>query len=144
MAIFSGAQRSKYSLAIMQIRKSHPAVGWIRASEAMTPALRAELAELRAKVRELSADLHEEQRQNASAVDPADLVQGDDAAELDCGLEFHWQWRLDAGDARLSNRSHGRWTVHPTWNDVFKHLGPELMDEASDLSWVTVRRFLHR
>lgn len=120
------------ALAIMQIRKSHPAVGWIRASEAMTPAVRAELAELRAKVRELSADLHEEQRQNASAVDPADLVQGDEAAELDCRLEFHWQWRIDAGDARQSNRSHGRWTVHPTWNDVLKHLGPELMDEASE------------
>lgn len=33
------------ALAIMQIRKSHPAVGWIRASEAMTPAVKAELAE---------------------------------------------------------------------------------------------------
>lgn len=120
------------ALAIMQIRKSHPAVGWIRASEAMTPAVRAELVELRAKVRELSADLHEEQRQNAWAVDPADLVQGDEAAALDCTLEFHWQWRIDAGDARKSNRSHGRWTVHPTWNGVLKHLGPELMDEASE------------
>lgn len=120
------------ALAIMQIRKSHPAVGWIRASEAMTPAVKAELAELRAKVRELSADLHDEQRQNASAVDPSDLVQGDETAPLACTIEFHWQWRIDAGDAYHHNRAHGRWTVNPTWNDVLKHLGPELMDEASE------------
>jgi hypothetical protein len=120
------------ALAIMQIRKSHPAVGWIRASEAMTPAVKAELAELRAKVRELSADLHDEQRQNASAVDPSDLVQGDETAPLDCTIEFHWQWRIDAGDAYQHNRARARWTVNPTWNDVLKHLGPELMDEASE------------
>jgi hypothetical protein len=120
------------ALAIMQIRKSHPAVGWIRASEAMTPAVKAELAELRAKVRELSADLHDEQRQNASAVDPSDLVQGDETAPLDCVIEFHWQRRLDAGDAYPHNRARGRWTVNPTWNDVLRHLGPELMDEASE------------
>ena len=120
------------ALAIMQIRKSHPAVGWIRASEAMTPEVKAEVAELRAKVRELSADLHDEQRQNASAVDQSDLVQGDETAPLDCTIEFHWQWRIDAGDAYQHNRAHARWTVNPTWNDVFKHLGPELMDEASE------------
>jgi hypothetical protein len=98
----------------------------------MTPAVKAELAELRAKVRELSADLHDEQRQNASAVDPSDLVQGDETAPLDCTIEFHWQWRIDAGDAYQHNRARARWTVNPTWNDVLKHLGPELMDEASE------------
>lgn len=120
------------ALAIMQIRKSHPAVGWIRASEAMTPAVKTELAELRAKVRELSADLHDEQRQHASPLDPSDLVQGDEAAPLECAVEFHWLASIEAGDARTYNRAHGRWTVRPTWNDVLRHLGPELMDEASE------------
>lgn len=120
------------ALAIMQIRKSHPTVGWIRASEAMTPAVKAELAELRAKVRELSADLHDEQRQNASVVDSSDLVQGDEAASLECTIQFHWQWKIDTGEAHGGNRAHGLWTVHPTWNAVLKHLGPELMDEASE------------
>lgn len=120
------------ALAIMQIRKSHPAVGWIRASEAMTPAVKAELAELRAKVRELSADLHEEQRQNASTLDPSDLVQGDEIAELECSIEFHWQQSIDDGKAHSNNRKHSPWKVHPTWNDVFSHLAPELMDEAPE------------
>lgn len=120
------------ALAIMQIRKSHPAVGWIRASEAMTPAVQAELVELRAKVRELSTDLHDEQRQKASFVDPADLVQGDEAASLDCTIEYHWQASFDAGTAYVNNRPRAIWTVQPTWNDVLKHLGPELMDEVSE------------
>lgn len=120
------------ALAIMQIRKSHPAVGWIRASEAMTPAVKAELAELRARVRELSADLHDEQRQSASTVDSSELVQGDDTAPLDCTLEFHYQRTIDAGEAYARNRAHGQWTVNPTWDDLLKHLGPELMDETSE------------
>ncbi|VTR77228.1 DUF4062 domain-containing protein [Cellulomonas hominis] len=120
------------ALAIMQIRKSHPAVGWIRASEAMTPGVKAELAELRARVRELTADLHDEQRQKASAVDPSDLVQGDDSAPLECTIEFQWQWRIDAEEAYVTNRQRALWTVNPTWNDVLKHVGPELMDEASE------------
>lgn len=82
-------------------------------------------------MRELSADLHDEQRQNASAVDP-DLVQGDEAASLDCTVEFHWRSTIEAGSAYPSNRARGQWTVTPTWNDVLKHLGPELMDEASE------------
>lgn len=120
------------ALAIMQIRKSNPAVGWIRASEAMTPAVQAELVELRAKVRELSTDLHDEQRQKASLVDPADLVQGDEPASLECIIEFHWQASFDAGTAYPRNRTHAVWTVQPTWNDVLRHLGPELMDEVSE------------
>ena len=120
------------ALAIMQIRKSHPAVGWIRASEAMTPAVKAELAELRARVRELSADLHDEQRQHASVVELSDLVQGDETASLECEVEFHYQRTFDAGKAYTNNYSHGLWMVTPTWNDVLKHLGPELMDEASE------------
>lgn len=120
------------ALAIMQIRKSHPAVGWIRASEAMTPEVKAELAELRAKVRELSADLKDEQRQHLLGLDPAELEQGDEAVDVECTLEFHWQSTLDSGSAYPSNRSRAIWTVRPTWNQLLRHLGPELMDEATE------------
>ncbi|SDP62002.1 protein of unknown function [Klenkia soli] len=120
------------ALAIMQTRKSHPAVGWIRGNHAMTPIVQQELVELRARVRELSAELHDEQRQGSLMFDPADLMQGDETASLRCQVEFHYQWRIDAKDAFARNRAHGIWVVKPTWNDVFKHIGPELMDEASE------------
>jgi hypothetical protein len=121
------------ALAVMQIRKSHPAIGWIRASEAMTPEVRAELAELRARVRELTADLKDEQRQHTAAeVDHSELEQGDEQVGLDCIVQYHWQRTIDAGTARKNSRASGRWTVNPTWNQVFRHLGPELMDETSE------------
>jgi hypothetical protein len=123
---------AQVALAIMQIRKSHPAEGWIRASEAMTPDVKTELAELRAKVRELTADLKSEVRQHTSAIDVSDLVQGDETVALACTLTFHYQRRIDSGESRVANRSRGKWTARSTWNDVFKHLGPELMDEASE------------
>jgi hypothetical protein len=97
----------------------------------MTPEVKAELAELRAKVRELSADLRDEQREHASAVDPSELVQGDETAHIDCIVEFHWQSTIDAGEEHKRHRR-AQWSATPTWNRVFKHLGPELMDEASE------------
>jgi hypothetical protein len=127
-----GDLKGQVALAIMQIRKTHPAEGWIRAGEAMTPEIKAELAELRAKVRELSADLVDEQRLRDQVVDPADLVQGDELAKIDCTIWFHYQSTIDAGEAYERNRRRGGWYVEPTWNEVFKHLGPELMDEANE------------
>jgi hypothetical protein len=120
------------ALAIINIRKSHPAEGWIRAGDAMTPEIKAELAELRAKVRELTADLNDEKRQHTAGVDSAELVQGDETTSLECELDFHLQRTIDEGSASYLNRRSGQWTAEPTWNQVFKHLGPELMDEASE------------
>jgi hypothetical protein len=127
-----GALKGQVALAMIQIRKSHPAEGWIRASEAMTPEVKAELVELRAKVRELTADLKDEQREHASALDPSEFAQGDEIARISCALEFHRQRTIDIGEAYPYNRSRGLWTITPTWNRVFRHLSPELMDEASE------------
>ena len=123
---------ARVALAIMQIRKSHPAVGWIRANQAMTPEVKAELVELRAKVRELSADLKDEQRHHSEQVDPAELQQGDTQVEIKCIVDYHWQETIDANEARQSNRERGWLTLKPTWNELLKHLGPDLMDEASE------------
>lgn len=120
------------ALAIMQIRKTHPAEGWIRAGQAMTPEIKAELAELRARVRELTAELEADKKHQGSVIDPSELVQGEEAAELHCILEFHWQDILDSGKAYQSNRTQATWMVSPTWNEILKHLGPELMDEAAE------------
>lgn len=127
-----GDLSGQVALAIMQIRKSDPVEGWIRGSEAMTAEVKAELVELRARVRELSADLKDEQRHHASALDPSDLEQGESTVELKCVITFHWQDTMDAEEARKNNRERSLATVEPTWDDVFSHLGPELMDESSE------------
>ena len=127
-----GDLKGQVALAIIQTRKSHPAEGWIRAGEAMTPEVEAELVELRAKVRELSADLHEEQRQHSDSVDPGDLQQGDAEVEIQCIVQYHWQDTIDMGDAYTTNRERGWLALSPTWDALFRHLGPDLMDEASE------------
>jgi hypothetical protein len=120
------------ALALINIRQSHPAEGWIRAGEALTPEVKAELVELRARVRELTVDLDDERRQLASALDPADLDQGDEKVEVECVLRFHWKDTIDAGDAYVSNRERATWVVDPSWNEVLRHLGPDLLDEAPE------------
>lgn len=121
------------ALAIMQIRKSHPAEGWIRAGEAMTPEVKGELVELRAKVRELSSDLQEQQRQNSpGTVDPGDLEQGDAEVEIRCLVDYHFQSTIDADEHHPRNRERGWLTLTPSWNVIFGNLGPDLMDEAPE------------
>lgn len=123
---------AQVALAIMQIRKSHPAEGWVRASEAMTPEVQAELVELRAKVSELTAELKDEQRQHAEAVNPADLQQGEAQVEIRCIIDYHWQETIDDGSATKYNRERSWLPLDLTWNALFKRLGPDLMDEASE------------
>ena len=120
------------ALAIMQIRKTHPAEGWIRAGQAMTPEIKAELAELRARVRELNAELEADTKRQGNVIDPSELVQGEEQAEITCHLDLHWQDTIDSGKAYTSNMTTAAWTVFPSWNEVFRHLGPELMDEATE------------
>lgn len=120
------------AIAVMQARKSHPAVGWIRASEAMTPEVKQELVELRAKVRELSAQLHEEHQQSAGSLDQAKLMQGDETSPLECTVEYHLLSEVEPQIAHRGKKRYGRLTVEPTWDDVFGRLGSELMGEASE------------
>lgn len=118
--------------ALIQIRKSEPAVGWIRADQAMTPEVRAELAELRAKVRELTSELGEEKRQQIDGLDVSELAQGEEEASLSARIEYFMQSQIDADTDYPRNRYAAYWTVTPTWNQIFKHLAPELMDEATE------------
>ncbi len=124
-----GAQVAK---SLIQIRKSHPAEGWVRASDAMTPETRQELAELQARVAQLTAELQRQQERRREDVDTSDLAQGDDNVSLELVVEFHTSEQIAQGKASMYNRKKGRGTYSTTWNAVFKRLAPEMMDEASE------------
>lgn len=127
-----GDLAGQVALAIMQIRKTHPAEGWIRAKQAMTPETKAELAELRARVRELTSELESARREHPEGIDPTQLAQGDEVASIECALRFHYRDTLESGKPYSSSGQRATWNVTPTWNDLFKHVGPELMDETSE------------
>lgn len=126
-----GDLQGKVALAMIQIRKSHPAEGWIRASKAMSPETETELAELRQKVAELTNALGTERRQHQQE-DTALLAQGDDEVLLSCSVWFHTQANIDAGTAFEARRREAEGDFGTTWNDILAYVGPALMDEATE------------
>lgn len=74
--------------SLIQIRKTHPAEGWVRASNALTPEVEQELVELRAKVVQLTSDLASAQKHGP--VSPLEgLAHGDEAIELEIEMDYH-------------------------------------------------------
>lgn len=139
------------ALALMETREHFPAEGWVRASQAMTPEVRTELAELRARVAELS------QQAGSSLEPPEDLAQGEDTYSLEVRLSGYKKDQLDEEGSPHSWEERPRiWIVRPpvTWNEILQALGPGLLHEASEvevrkivLDWVmtmgsTIRKIL--
>lgn len=117
--------------SLIQIRNSHPAEGWIRASNALTPEVETELAELRQKVAELTNELNERKRQHR-VEDTEHLAQGEDTFELDVFVEYHTKENVEAGTAFESRRQRARGPYDVTWNELFAYIGPCMLNEASE------------
>lgn len=110
------------ALSLMQLRKSHPAEGWVRGSNAMTPEVVLELGELRAKVAELTADLSAE-KVSHGGVALEELAGGDE--EFALALTFNY--RVD-GEGQKG--AYGDFEA--TWDRIFAYLAPSMMDEANE------------
>lgn len=128
------------AVSLFQIRKTHPAVGWVRGDEAMTADTRAEMAELRERVAELEGELRE-----VAAVhrgDTTDLAQGDDKYSLFVSVEYNDEDK--AGNFRLKGLE-----LTTTWDELFADVAPTLLDEATEtqlkeVARVHVARVTHR
>lgn len=117
--------------SLIRIRQSHPAEGWIRAREALTPEVQQELVELRAHVAQLKAELSE-QRQVASVVDPELLAQADDVYELQYYLVYFTKEAIKERSAWGANTTRVTGSVPTTWNEILGRLGPLMLDEATE------------
>jgi hypothetical protein len=113
--------------SLIQIRKTHPAEGWIRARNALTPEIEKELAELRAQVAEITAA----EARASLPPDAVGLAQGDDEYVLRYELRY---WGKEEQDKvqylRVTTLVDG--DVSVTWNAIFSRLGPLMMDEATE------------
>jgi hypothetical protein len=116
--------------SLIQIRKTHPAEGWVRAGLALTPEREAEIADLRARVAELTSDLESARKGTQPSTD--DLAQGEDLYTMSAFLEYHSKKQVDEGiNYRTPILSH-ELPVRVTWNQVFSFLGPHMMDESAE------------
>jgi len=118
--------------SLIQIRKTHPREGWVRAGSALTPEREQEIAELRKRVAELTAELQRDQPASEGATE--DLAQGSDPFEFDVLLRYHPKDDGEQGQPRGGSMT-SLWTqVSASWDAIFANLGPLMMDEATELA----------
>ncbi|CAL4859987.1 DUF4062 domain-containing protein [Microbacterium sp. MM2322] len=119
------------ALALMETREHYPAEGWVRASQAMTPEQKTEIAELRARVAELAQEAEAKDKRAAIA---GDLAQGDDLYSFKFVVTGFRLEDLDPdGDPRWDADQYN-WTISvPTsWNKILQLVGPTLLHESSE------------
>ncbi|WP_461474469.1 DUF4062 domain-containing protein [Microbacterium sp. HJ5] len=120
------------ALALMETREHYPAEGWVRASQAMTPETKTEIAELRARVAELTQENESKGSRRAIASD--DLAQGDDVYSFKFIVTGYRVEDLDEDGDGDWNTSQYLWTitVPTTWNEILQTVGPTLLHESSE------------
>lgn len=121
----------KVALALLDARRNYPAVGWVRGDQAMTPEMQSELAELKAKVVDLTKE-RDDATVNKHTV-PEGTAGGDDAYALDIQIDFYRKADIQDGKIPYGTKKFYEYqTVSPSWNALFAHLAPVMLNEASE------------
>jgi hypothetical protein len=112
---------SKVSRSIVQLTKSRPAAGWVRADEAAEVAA-PEILSLRQRIDELSSELRKAAQRPPEG--SAELAQGNDEYRLTFDTVF-----VDNEGTEVWESGH--W-LSATWNAIFKAIAPHLMDWSNE------------
>ena len=115
--------------SLIQLRRTQPAEGWVRASNVMTPEVEREIAELRARVSELTREL--ETRSSPTAINLEGLAHGTDQYE---GTYWLWYWtreQVESGQLSPAQAKTHMGTFLPSWDALFYSLGPYMLDECT-------------
>ena len=113
---------SVVSRSLIQLIKSTPAVGWVRANELADREATMELLQLRRRVEELQAELS---RVRVSAPKGSEgLAQGDE--EHSVRFSFYATAPGTFQDATWSS------SFTPTWNEIFACIAPLMIHEATE------------
>ncbi|MGH3654590.1 DUF4062 domain-containing protein [Glutamicibacter sp.] len=103
------------AVALMDLQRKRPAVGWVRGDAAMSPEIRAELAELRSSVKQSSANSNQ-------PVFP-DLEDGED--EYSFGVKFDFTGTDNVGYS-------ASFDCKTTWNEIYSGIAPLLLHETTE------------
>lgn len=106
------------SRSLVNMRKSHPAEGWVRGRFAATEAMQIELANLRAKVAELTAEAASKQLQS---INPEELASGAELFDMSPNVK-----RDDKSDFKVEN-------VPVSWDAILRYVGPSLTNECTEI-----------
>lgn len=120
---YSSAQDlgGKVARSLSQLRKTHPRPGWVRGDQAMSPEIRAEIAELKATVARLEK---EEAEAGTGALAPMDKAFAHGSEEIEIEIAHH-------GYAAYTNQVE-EGAVDYSWDEIFELLGPFMIEEAAE------------
>jgi hypothetical protein len=105
------------SRSLVNIRKSNPAEGWVRGRFAATEAMQIELANLRAKVAELTAEAASKRLQSIS---PEELASGSELFDMSPNIK------------RDDKSSYEVESVPVSWDVILKYVGTSLTNECTE------------
>jgi hypothetical protein len=119
---------SVVSRGIVQLKKSHPAVGWVRANLVPDEGAASAILRLQKRIETLEAELA-----RSSTIPPPGtetLAQGEDTFAISCS----YYQMIDHGSAFIVRRPGPKQqvTIAVSWNEIFGTLAPMLIDEASE------------
>jgi hypothetical protein len=113
---------SVVSRSLVQLMKTTPAIGWVRADELPDRDATLELLRLRTKVEQLESEL---QRVRTTAPKGTEeLAQGDEAQLL--------RYAFEAYDPDSFRTVNWQGSFYAAWNDIFAGVAPLMINEASD------------
>ena len=114
------------SRGLINLKKKHPAIGWVRGDLVPTQGASLEILELRKQIDTLNATLDEVRTKAPTGTE--DLAQGDDVLIL----EYTWQSK-PRSKSQIFDPSH-TFTAELTlsWSKLFYQISPKLIHEATD------------
>lgn len=113
---------SVVSRSIVQLKKSHPAVGWVRGNLVPDEGAASEILRLRKRIETLEAQLTTVSTKAPEGTET--LAGGED--------QFDIQWTLRLRDMRTSKVRRFSTQFETCWNDIFAAISPLLINEASE------------
>ena len=121
----AGELGGQVAKSLISLRQTRPAEGWIRAEYAMTSETESELAQLRARVAQLTVELERATSQAEVTADAerAYFAQGDDVITVEVTVRY-------LRDDRYEGLTH--YDLEITWDTLFGAVAPSLVDEANE------------
>jgi hypothetical protein len=120
---------SVVSRSVIQLMKSRPGVGWIRADAAYSEIVAPEILRLREEIDRLKAELSQATSQAPQGVER--LAQGEELFTI----------RFNCGDFRHKDRNT---SLAISWDDIFRQLGPVLYAGGKDILGAVNRLLIPR
>lgn len=113
------------SRSFIQLQKTHPAIGWVRANLVPEKDSSIEILELKREIERLQSQIENSRTQAPKGSEK--LAQGDDE------FIIHYTCKSNDGSTSQVFDTHSwKGVIIATWNDVFYEISPELIDEASE------------